>query len=113
MQNLLFIDGRFVPAVGRGEIEVLNPADGSPITRIAAAEAAASRRSGTKGMRMGFRSRSARTLPSFPGSVHPRSRAHCRRPDGERSGTRPEEIVRVPRTLSLPLRLLLRGRGAV
>ncbi|HCE6901133.1 TPA: hypothetical protein NHP43_005294, partial [Pseudomonas aeruginosa] len=40
MQNLLFIDGRFVPAVGRGEIEVLNPADGSPITRIAAAEAA-------------------------------------------------------------------------
>ncbi|PAZ22445.1 betaine-aldehyde dehydrogenase, partial [Pseudomonas aeruginosa] len=40
MQNLLFIDGRFVPAVDRGEIEVLNPADGSSITRIAAAEAA-------------------------------------------------------------------------
>ncbi|MNO77008.1 Aldehyde dehydrogenase PuuC [compost metagenome] len=39
MQNQLFIDGRFVPALKGGEIDVLNPADGSLITRIAAAEA--------------------------------------------------------------------------
>lgn len=38
MQNQLFIDGRFVPALKGGEIEVLCPADGSLITRIAAAE---------------------------------------------------------------------------
>ncbi|MFQ6590969.1 MULTISPECIES: aldehyde dehydrogenase family protein [Pseudomonas] len=39
MQNQLFIDGRFVPAAKGGEIDVLSPADGSLITRIAAAEA--------------------------------------------------------------------------
>ncbi|MNZ30425.1 Aldehyde dehydrogenase PuuC [compost metagenome] len=39
MQNQLFIDGRFVPALKGGEIDVLNPADGTLITRIAAAEA--------------------------------------------------------------------------
>lgn len=39
MQNQLFIDGRFVPALKGGEIDVLNPADGSLITRIAAAKA--------------------------------------------------------------------------
>ncbi|MEX5341481.1 aldehyde dehydrogenase family protein [Pseudomonas sp. I2] len=39
MQNLLFIDGRFVPAVNGAEIDVLCPADGTLITRIAAAEA--------------------------------------------------------------------------
>ncbi|KTT40672.1 betaine-aldehyde dehydrogenase [Pseudomonas oryzihabitans] len=39
MQHQLFIDGRFVPAIKGGEIDVLNPADGSLITRIAAAEA--------------------------------------------------------------------------
>ncbi|HBO4788443.1 TPA: aldehyde dehydrogenase family protein [Pseudomonas aeruginosa] len=39
MQNLLFIDGRFVPAVNGAEIDVLCPADGTRITRIAAAEA--------------------------------------------------------------------------
>ncbi len=39
MQNQLFIDGRFVPALKGGEIDVLRPSDGSLITRIAAAEA--------------------------------------------------------------------------
>nr|WP_100549916.1 MULTISPECIES: aldehyde dehydrogenase family protein [unclassified Pseudomonas] len=39
MQNQLFIDGQFVPAVGGGEIDVVNPANGELITRIAAAEA--------------------------------------------------------------------------
>ncbi|MCX2812464.1 MULTISPECIES: aldehyde dehydrogenase family protein [unclassified Pseudomonas] len=39
MQNHLFIDGRFVPAIKGGEIDVMSPADGSLITRIAAAEA--------------------------------------------------------------------------
>lgn len=39
MQNQLFIDGRFVPAIKGGEIDVLSPADGSLLTRIAAAEA--------------------------------------------------------------------------
>jgi aldehyde dehydrogenase (NAD+) len=39
MQNQLFIDGRFVPAIKGGEIDVMSPADGSLITRIAAAEA--------------------------------------------------------------------------
>ncbi|WP_371366587.1 aldehyde dehydrogenase family protein [Pseudomonas sp. QL9] len=39
MQNQLFIDGRFVPAINGGQIDVLCPADGSLITRIAAAEA--------------------------------------------------------------------------
>jgi len=39
MQNQLFIDGRFVPAIKGGEIDVMNPGDGSLLTRIAAAEA--------------------------------------------------------------------------
>ncbi|MDT8923366.1 aldehyde dehydrogenase family protein [Pseudomonas taiwanensis] len=39
MQNKLFIDGRFVPALKGGEIDVMSPADGSLLTRIAAAEA--------------------------------------------------------------------------
>ena len=39
MQNQLFIDGRFVPAVKAGTIDVLSPSDGTLITRIAAAEA--------------------------------------------------------------------------
>ncbi|WP_431025558.1 aldehyde dehydrogenase family protein [Halomonas sp. H5] len=39
MQNQLFIDGRFVPALGGGSIDVLSPHDGSLLTRIAAAEA--------------------------------------------------------------------------
>ncbi|MCY1218709.1 NADP/NAD-dependent aldehyde dehydrogenase PuuC [compost metagenome] len=39
MQNQLFIDGRFVPALKGGTIEVLSPNDGSLITHIAAAEA--------------------------------------------------------------------------
>lgn len=39
MQNQLFIDGRFVPSINGGTIDVLSPADGSLITRIAAAEA--------------------------------------------------------------------------
>jgi len=39
MQNQLFIDGRFVPAIKGGEIDVMSPADGSLLTRIAAAEA--------------------------------------------------------------------------
>ncbi|MGY2491331.1 aldehyde dehydrogenase family protein [Cupriavidus sp. CP313] len=40
MQNKLFINGRFVDAIGGGTIDVLNPHDGSVITAIAAAEAA-------------------------------------------------------------------------
>jgi len=40
MQNKLFINGRFVDALGGGTIDVLNPHDGSIITAIAAAEAA-------------------------------------------------------------------------
>jgi len=40
MQNKLFINGRFVDALGGGTIDVLNPHDGSVITAIAAAEAA-------------------------------------------------------------------------
>nr|ACZ51384.1 putative gamma-hydroxymuconic semialdehyde dehydrogenase [Pseudomonas sp. NyZ402] len=40
MQNQLFIDGRFVAAVGGGTIDVVSPHDGSLITRIASAEAA-------------------------------------------------------------------------
>ena len=40
MQTQLFIDGRFVDAVERGTIDVLNPHDGSLITTIAAATAA-------------------------------------------------------------------------
>ena len=40
MQTQLFIDGRFVDAVDRGTIDVLNPHDGSVITKIAAATAA-------------------------------------------------------------------------
>ncbi|UDM52789.1 aldehyde dehydrogenase family protein [Cupriavidus sp. MP-37] len=40
MQNKLFINGRFVDALGGGTIDVLNPHDGSRITAIAAAEAA-------------------------------------------------------------------------
>ncbi|MDR6423790.1 acyl-CoA reductase-like NAD-dependent aldehyde dehydrogenase [Paraburkholderia phenoliruptrix] len=40
MQNKLFIDGRFVDAVSGSTIDVLNPHDGSLITKIAAAEAA-------------------------------------------------------------------------
>lgn len=40
MQNKLFINGRFVDAVGGGTIDVFNPHDGSVITAIAAAEAA-------------------------------------------------------------------------
>lgn len=39
MQNQLFIDGRFVPSIKGGVIDVVSPADGSLITRIAAAEA--------------------------------------------------------------------------
>lgn len=39
MQNQLFIDGQFVPALGGGEIDVVNPANGELITRIAAAQA--------------------------------------------------------------------------
>nr|ACN43571.2 PnpD [Pseudomonas putida]UBO76690.1 4-hydroxymuconic semial-dehydrogenase [uncultured Escherichia sp.] len=39
MQNLLFIDGRFVEAVGGGMIDVVSPHDGALLTRIAAAEA--------------------------------------------------------------------------
>ena len=39
MQNQLFIDGCFVPAVKAGTIDVLSPSDGTLITRIAAAEA--------------------------------------------------------------------------
>ncbi len=38
MQNKLFINGRFVDALGGGTIDVLNPHDGSVITAIAAAE---------------------------------------------------------------------------
>ena len=34
----LFINGRFVPAINGGTIDVLNPANGELITRIAAAE---------------------------------------------------------------------------
>ncbi|KWH12224.1 betaine-aldehyde dehydrogenase [Burkholderia territorii] len=40
MQTQLFIDGRFVDAVDGGTIDVLNPHDGSLITKIAAATAA-------------------------------------------------------------------------
>ncbi|MCA3846080.1 MAG: aldehyde dehydrogenase family protein, partial [Burkholderia sp.] len=40
MQTQLFIDGRFVDAVDRGTIDVLNPHDGSVIAKIAAATAA-------------------------------------------------------------------------
>jgi len=40
MQNKLFINGRFVNALGGGTIDVLNPHDGTIITAIAAAEAA-------------------------------------------------------------------------
>ncbi|UCL85491.1 aldehyde dehydrogenase family protein [Pseudomonas sp. HS-18] len=40
MQNQLFIDGRFVPAINGGTLDVLSPHDGSLITSIAAAEAA-------------------------------------------------------------------------
>lgn len=40
MQTQLFIDGRFVDAVDGGTIDVLNPHDGSLITKIAAANAA-------------------------------------------------------------------------
>jgi acyl-CoA reductase-like NAD-dependent aldehyde dehydrogenase len=39
MQNQLFIDGQFVPALEGGEIDVVNPASGELITRIAAAQA--------------------------------------------------------------------------
>nr|ACA50459.1 4-hydroxymuconic semialdehyde dehydrogenase [Pseudomonas fluorescens] len=39
MQNQLFIDGQFVPALEGGEIDVVNPASGELITRIAAAKA--------------------------------------------------------------------------
>lgn len=39
MQNQLFIDGRFVPALSGATIEVLSPHDGSLITHIAAADA--------------------------------------------------------------------------
>jgi acyl-CoA reductase-like NAD-dependent aldehyde dehydrogenase len=39
MQNQLFIDGQFVPALEGGEIDVVNPANGELITRIAAAQA--------------------------------------------------------------------------
>jgi acyl-CoA reductase-like NAD-dependent aldehyde dehydrogenase len=39
MQNQLFIDGQFVPALEGGEIEVVNPNNGDLITRIAAAQA--------------------------------------------------------------------------
>lgn len=40
MQNQLFIDGRFVPAINGGTLDVLSPHDGSLITSIAAAEVA-------------------------------------------------------------------------
>jgi len=40
LQNRLFINGRFVDALGGGTIAVLNPHDGSLITHIAAAEVA-------------------------------------------------------------------------
>lgn len=40
MQIQRFIDGRFVDAVDGGTVEVLNPHDGSLITKIAAANAA-------------------------------------------------------------------------
>jgi aldehyde dehydrogenase (NAD+) len=39
MQNQLFIDGQFVPALEGGEIDVINPTNGELITRIAAAQA--------------------------------------------------------------------------
>ncbi|MBW0236367.1 MULTISPECIES: aldehyde dehydrogenase family protein [Pseudomonas] len=39
MQNQLFIDGQFVPALEGGQIDVVNPANGEVITRIAAAQA--------------------------------------------------------------------------
>ncbi|WP_028621261.1 aldehyde dehydrogenase family protein [Pseudomonas sp. Ant30-3] len=39
MQNQLFIDGKFVPALEGGEIDVVNPTNGELITRIAAAQA--------------------------------------------------------------------------
>lgn len=39
MQNQLFIDGQFVPALDGGEIDVVNPTNGELITRIAAAQA--------------------------------------------------------------------------
>ncbi|WP_277962705.1 aldehyde dehydrogenase family protein [Pseudomonas sp. RIT-To-2] len=39
MQNQLFINGQFVPALKGGQIEVLSPNDGSLITCISAAEA--------------------------------------------------------------------------
>lgn len=39
MQNQLFIDGQFVPALEGGQIDVVNPANGELITRIAAAQA--------------------------------------------------------------------------
>ena len=39
MQNQLFIDGQFVPALEGGEIDVVNPTNGELITRIAAAQA--------------------------------------------------------------------------
>jgi acyl-CoA reductase-like NAD-dependent aldehyde dehydrogenase len=39
MQNQLFIDGQFVPALEGSEIDVVNPANGELITRIAAAQA--------------------------------------------------------------------------
>jgi acyl-CoA reductase-like NAD-dependent aldehyde dehydrogenase len=38
MQNQLFIDGQFVPALEGGEIDVINPTNGELITRIAAAQ---------------------------------------------------------------------------
>lgn len=40
MQNQLFIDGRFVPAINGGTLDVLSPHDGSLITSIAASEVA-------------------------------------------------------------------------
>jgi acyl-CoA reductase-like NAD-dependent aldehyde dehydrogenase len=39
MQNQLFIDGQFVPALEGAEIDVVNPTNGELITRIAAAQA--------------------------------------------------------------------------
>ncbi|WP_302140066.1 aldehyde dehydrogenase family protein [Halomonas alkalicola] len=39
MQNQLFIDGQFVPALEGGTIDVVSPHDGSLLTQIAAAEA--------------------------------------------------------------------------
>lgn len=39
MQNQLFIDGQFVPALEGGQIDVVNPANGEVIIRIAAAQA--------------------------------------------------------------------------